>query len=101
MVEASESQLNHSFFQLNFSLPKVTKERLNYTGAKTDRFEYLHSAIKAQIENRLPLYREAPACRLKRSIATSWSRFEEEFDAYLRGEEFPLLAPMKEEQCLD
>jgi hypothetical protein len=25
---------------------------------------------------------------LQRSIATSWSRFEEEFDAYLRGEEF-------------
>ena len=28
MVEASESQLNHSFFQFNFSLPKVTKEGL-------------------------------------------------------------------------
>lgn len=74
---------------------------LNYTGAKTDRFEDLHPAIKEQIEHRLPLYRDAPACRLKRSIATSWSRFEEEFDAYLRGEEFPLLAPIKEEQCLD
>jgi hypothetical protein len=57
--------------------------------------------IKEQIEHRLPLYRDAPAYRLKRSIATSWSRFEEEFDAYLRGEEFPLLAPMKKEQCLD
>lgn len=74
---------------------------LNYTGAKTDVFEDLHPYIKDQIEHRLPLYREAPACRLKRSIATSWSRFEEEFDAYLRGEEFPLLAPMKDEPCLE
>ncbi|HEY9750504.1 MAG TPA: DUF1838 family protein [Allocoleopsis sp.] len=73
---------------------------LNYTGTKTDVFEELHPALKAQIEQRLPLFREAPACRLQRSIATSWSRFEEEFDAYLRGEEFPLLAPLKEEPCL-
>lgn len=74
---------------------------LNYTGSKTDVFEELPSAIKAQIEQRMPLFREAPTCRLKRSIATSWSRFEEEFEAYLRGEEFPLPAPMKEEPCLD
>lgn len=74
---------------------------LNYTGTKTDVFEELHPALKVQIEQRLPLFREAPACRLQRSIATSWSRFEEEFDAYLRGEEFPLPAPLKEEPCLE
>jgi hypothetical protein len=74
---------------------------LNYTGAKTDVFEDLHPTIKSQIEHRLPLFREAPVCRLKRSIGTSWSRFEEEFDAYLRGEEFPLAAPIKEEPCLE
>lgn len=74
---------------------------LNYTGTKTNVFEELHPDIKAQIEHRLPLFREAPACRLKRSIATSWSRFEEEFDAYLRGEEFPLPASIKEEPCLE
>jgi len=70
---------------------------LNYTATKTDIFEQLHTDIKTQIEQRLPLFREAPTCRLKRSIATSWSRFEEEFDAYLRGEEFPLPAPIKDE----
>ena len=74
---------------------------LNYTGSKTDVFEELPLAIKAQIEQRMPLFREAPTSRLKRSIATSWSRFEEEFDAYLRGEEFPLPAPIKDEPCLD
>ncbi|MGJ5673446.1 MAG: DUF1838 family protein [Nostochopsis sp.] len=74
---------------------------LNYTGAKTDAFEDLHPHIKDKIEHRLPLFREAPVCRLERSIGTSWSRFEEEFDAYLRGEEFPLPAPIKEEACLE
>ncbi|TFI52378.1 DUF1838 domain-containing protein [Mastigocladus laminosus UU774] len=74
---------------------------LNYTGAKTETFEDLHPHIKEKIEHRLPLFREAPICRLERSIGTSWSRFEEEFDAYLRGEEFPLPAPIKEELCLE
>ncbi|RAM50442.1 MAG: hypothetical protein C6Y22_17795 [Hapalosiphonaceae cyanobacterium JJU2] len=74
---------------------------LNYTAAKTDVFEDLHPYIKEKIEHRLPLFREAPICRLERSIGTSWSRFEEEFDAYLRGEEFPLPAPIKEEPCLE
>ena len=74
---------------------------LNYTGTKTDVFEELHPDIKTQIEQRMPLFREAPAHRLNRSIGTSWSRFEEEFNAYLRGEEFPLPAPIKDEQMLE
>ncbi len=61
---------------------------------------FLDPTIKAIIEERMPLFREAPSCRLDRSLATSWSRFEEQFDAYLRGEEFPLPAPMKDEPCL-
>src|SRR6476469_3246710 len=48
---------------------------LNYTGTKTDVFAELHPALKTQIEQRLPLYREAPACRLQRSIATSLRPF--------------------------
>jgi hypothetical protein len=74
---------------------------LNYTGTKTDDFEELHPALKAQIEQRMPLFREAPTSRLKRSIAMSWSRFDEEFDAYLRGDEFPLPAPLKNEPTLE
>ncbi|MBD2181447.1 DUF1838 family protein [Planktothrix sp. FACHB-1355] len=73
---------------------------LNYTGSKTDVFEELHPSIKEVIQERMPLFREAPLCRLDRSIATSWSRFEEQFDAYLRGEEFPLPAPIINEPCL-
>ncbi|MBW4648523.1 MAG: DUF1838 domain-containing protein [Kastovskya adunca ATA6-11-RM4] len=70
---------------------------LNYTGAKTDAFDELHPDIRALIVERMPLFREAPPQQLERSIATSWSRFEEKFDAYLRGEEFPLPAPIQEE----
>jgi Protein of unknown function (DUF1838) len=73
---------------------------LNYTGAKTDDFNTLNPLLKTLIEQRMPLFKEAPACRLERSIATSWTRFEEQFDACLRGEEFPLPAPIIEEVCL-
>ncbi|MBD2776274.1 DUF1838 family protein [Iningainema tapete] len=73
---------------------------LNYTGAKVDGFEALPSQLKSLIEQRMPLYREAPKCKLERSIATSWTRFEEQFDACLRGEEFPLPAPIVDEPCV-
>lgn len=73
---------------------------LNYTGSKTDRFSDLPALIQNYIETRMPLYREAPTARLDRSIATSWTRFDEEFDAYLRGETFPLPAPLKSETAL-
>ncbi|MFE1747338.1 DUF1838 family protein [Coleofasciculus sp. H7-2] len=74
---------------------------LNYTGTKTDVFEEIPLALKEQIEHRMPLFREAPTCRIQRSIATSWSRFDEQFDAYLRGEEFPLPAPIIDEPCIE
>jgi len=70
---------------------------LNYTGVKTNSFEELQPQLKTLIEQRMPLFREAPPCRLERSIATSWTRFEEQFDACLRGEEFPLPAPVVNE----
>ncbi|NJR19039.1 MAG: DUF1838 family protein [Calothrix sp. CSU_2_0] len=73
---------------------------LNYTGAKTSDFGILNPILKTLISERMPLYREAPAYRLDRAIATSWTRFEEQFDAYLRGEEFPLPAPIVDEPGL-
>ena len=69
---------------------------LNYTGIKLSTFEKLNSQLQTLINDRMPLYREAPPSRLERSIATSWTRFEEQFDACLRGEEFPLPASVEE-----
>ncbi|OKH49362.1 hypothetical protein NIES2101_21060 [Calothrix sp. HK-06] len=73
---------------------------LNYTGVKLDSYNALDPRLKTLIEERMPLYKEAPVGRLQRSIATSWTRFEEQFDACQRGEEFPLPAPIVEEPCL-
>ncbi len=69
---------------------------LNYTGVKVSAFEELDSQLQTLMTHRMPLYREAPPSRLERSIATSWTRFEEQFDACLNGEEFPLPAPIVE-----
>jgi hypothetical protein len=73
---------------------------INYTGTKTETFTELHPELQRLITQRMPLFYEAPAYRLQRSIATSWSRFEAAFDAYLRGEEFPLPAPIQAEPAL-
>lgn len=73
---------------------------LNYTGTKLGDFEELNPQLKTLIAQRMPLFREAPPYRLERSIATSWTRFEEQFDACLRGEAFPLPAPLVEEPRL-
>ncbi|NJL83640.1 MAG: hypothetical protein HC890_13060 [Chloroflexaceae bacterium] len=64
---------------------------------KPPHFPELNPQLQTLISQKLPLFREAPAQRLSRSIATSWSRFDEKFDAYLRGEEFPLPAPLGED----
>jgi hypothetical protein len=74
---------------------------LNYTGMKAGGFDDIDPRLKTLIEQRLPLFREAPPGRLERSIATSWTRFEEQFDACLRGEEFPLPAPIAPEANLN
>ncbi|MGV0024911.1 DUF1838 family protein [Phormidesmis priestleyi] len=37
---------------------------LNYTGTKTDEFEELQPQLKTLIEQRMPLFREAPVTAL-------------------------------------
>jgi hypothetical protein len=73
---------------------------LNYSGARVDRFEELPERLRQLVEERLLPFREAPACRLERPVATSWSRFREAFDAYLAGAEFPLPVATLDERCL-
>lgn len=74
---------------------------LNYSGYRVLTFQDLPQELQDLISGRLPLFREAPACRLDLSIGTSWSRFEGQFKAYIAGDEFPLPAPLKEEACLN
>lgn len=73
---------------------------LNYSGYRVLSFGELPANLQTLIDTRMPLFKEAPACRLDLSIGTSWSRFESQFKAYLAGDEFPLPAPLKAEACL-
>lgn len=73
---------------------------LNYSGTKVASFDKLSSTLKKLIQEKMPLYLEAPTCRLKKSIGTSWSRFQGQFKAYLAGEQFPLPAPIVREDCI-
>jgi Protein of unknown function (DUF1838) len=53
-------------------------------------FDDLAPVLKQEINSRLPLYREAPACFLAAKNETSWSYFQKHFDAYLQGVQFPI-----------
>lgn len=60
------------------------------TGNKVDGFEQLPQLLQAEINTRMPLYRQAPEAQLDTEDMTSWLYFEKHFDAYLAGETFPI-----------
>jgi Protein of unknown function (DUF1838) len=53
-------------------------------------FDELSPVLQQEINSRLPLYREAPACFLAVKNETSWTYFQKHFDAYLQGVQFPI-----------
>ena len=60
------------------------------TGCKVENFTDLPQLLQEQIEQRVPLYRNAPRQKLDQEDMTSWSYFKQHFQAYLRGEVFPI-----------
>ena len=72
---------------------------LNYSGHKVAGFGALPLELRTLIDEKMPLFKQAPRCRLERSVAVSWSRFQEVFAAYLRGDAFPLPEPLRDEPC--
>jgi hypothetical protein len=72
---------------------------LNYSGARVSGYAALPERLRDVLEKRVPLLKEAPACRLDRSNARSTSRFNEQFESYLAGDEFPSPEPVREESC--
>ncbi|MCU0550180.1 MAG: DUF1838 domain-containing protein [Leptolyngbya sp. Prado105] len=62
------------------------------TGKKVDRFDHLPQLLQDEINRRIPLYRDAPEALLDMEDMTSWLYFQQNFDAYLAGEVFPLPA---------
>ena len=70
-------------------------------GSKAGGFEHLPEWLQKDITERLPLYRHAPNCFLNETSGTSWTYFADHFDAYQKGEQFPIAAPAQpKEPCL-
>lgn len=59
-------------------------------GGKVAGFRDLPQLLQDEINTRLPLYKNAPACKLGKEDITSWNYFKKHFDAYRRAEIFPI-----------
>ncbi|NET02564.1 MAG: DUF1838 domain-containing protein [Sphaerospermopsis sp. SIO1G2] len=62
------------------------------TGSKVNNFTELPPLLQAEINNRVPLYKQAPKEFIEGEDMTSWLYFKQNFSAYLAGEIFPLPA---------
>jgi len=60
-------------------------------GLKVNSFTDLPQLLQDEINNRVPLYKNAPKCSLDQEDMTSWTYFKQHFDAYLSGNIFPVL----------
>jgi hypothetical protein len=67
----------------------------SFQGSKIPDWTYLPAQIKADIENRVPHYKHAPASKCFPNVGsvTSWTFFKENIDNYLAGVKFPLATP--------
>ncbi len=62
------------------------------TGGKVGGFTELPPLLQAEINNRVPLYKQAPNAFMEGEDMTSWLYFQKHFSDYLAGEVFPLPA---------
>lgn len=67
-------------------------------GAKMPR-SHLAPLLQKELKERIPLFANAPQCVLETPNDTSWSYFKKNFEAYLKGEEFPILASKEPAPC--
>ncbi|GAB1543550.1 DUF1838 domain-containing protein [Scytonema sp. NUACC21] len=93
---ASVTQLRLSWDRIGQWLPWMkmgaSPGHLIYSayGSKVDGFRGLPQLLQDEINNRVPLYKNAPKAFLDGEDMTSWLYFQKHFDAYLAGERFPL-----------
>ncbi|MFN6486398.1 MULTISPECIES: DUF1838 domain-containing protein [unclassified Nostoc] len=64
-------------------------------GSKVNGLTELPPVLQDEINNRIPLYKQAPKALIDGEDMTSWLYFQKHFQAYLAGEIFPL--PQAEE----
>jgi hypothetical protein len=94
--QASVSQLRLSWDRIGPWLPWMkmgaNPGHLIYSayGSKANSFTDLPQLFQDEINNRIPLYKNAPQSLLDVEDMTSWLYFQKHFDAYLAGEIFPL-----------
>ena len=69
-------------------------------GEKIASADQLPPLLRREIDERLPLYRHAPACRVDARNVTSWTYFAAHLAAYQAGARFPLAAPEDPEECV-
>ncbi|MBH8576251.1 DUF1838 domain-containing protein [Nostocaceae cyanobacterium CENA369] len=60
------------------------------TGGKVGGLTELPQLLQDEINNRIPLYKQAPKAYLEGEDMTSWLYFQKHFQAYLAGEIFPI-----------
>lgn len=58
-------------------------------GRKVSSFEELPPLLQQELNTRVPLYKQPPT-RSDQTDLTSWLYFQKHFDAYLRGDRFPI-----------
>lgn len=68
-------------------------------GRRTSGLDELPAFVRDDITTRLPLFAHAPACVTTGRNETSWTYFAAHIDEYLRGERFPVAAPVRTEPC--
>ena len=67
-------------------------------GSKVNSFEELPELLQEQLNNNVPLYKEAPKAFLDVEDMTSWLSFQIHFEDYLAGKTFPLPAKSEDEE---
>ena len=70
-------------------------------GSKVNGFSELPELLQEQLNNRVPLYKDAPNAALDVEDMTSWLSFKYHFDDYLAGKTFPLPAQSENEEELN
>jgi len=65
------------------------------SGLKVNSFNDLPELLQEEINNYVPLYKDAPKSQLDQENMTSWKYFKQHFAAYQAGYQFPL--PVAEE----
>lgn len=94
-TRSSVSQLELSWKRIGPWLPwmkmgqRTGKLYYSAIGTRMEHFEQLPRLLQQEIEQQVPIYRDAPQQRENRSDVTSWSYFRDYFQDYQQGRRFP------------